>query len=96
MLQDKLERKKRKKEKRRHEEMLQYLENHPEIVIEDPNGDIEAQLTEILRQRDPSFRNLNLHKNENDGEGDGDANNNSSDEEENEKKYQHMFKSDKK
>lgn len=102
MLEDKLERKKRKREKKRHEEVLQYLENHPEIVIEDPTGDIEAQLMEALRKKDPSFRhdNSNNHDNEdekdNDDGDDDDSDNDGGIDIEQNKKQENMFKSDNK
>jgi hypothetical protein len=53
---DKMERKKRKQERRHREEILRYLENHPEIPINPEEGDVDLQLKEYLLKNDPNQR----------------------------------------
>ena len=53
---DRLERKKRKQERRHREEVLRYLENHPEIPINPEEGDVDIQLKEYLLKNDPNQR----------------------------------------
>lgn len=53
---DKMERKKRKQERRHREEVLRYLENHPEIPINPEEGDVDIQLKEYLLKNDPNQR----------------------------------------
>jgi hypothetical protein len=53
---DKMERKKRKQERRHREEVLRYLEQHPEIPIDPEQGDVDIQLKEYLLKNDPSHQ----------------------------------------